>query len=94
LAEGSDGTVAATASRTTALSAAQIANVVRQLVALSSSVPSGMPTTVAIEMPDITTAAARPACFGATMRMAMPTPIAQKTPLAKPISIRVPRISG
>lgn len=69
-------------------------NVVRQSPALSSRVPSGMPTTVAMEMPDITTAAARLTCSSGTIRMAMVTPMAQKTPLAKPMIRRVPRISG
>ncbi len=93
-AEGSEGMVAATASSTSALRPAQIRKVVRQELTLSSRVPSGMPTTVAIEMPDITTAAALLACFSGTMRIAMLTPMAQNTPLAKPMNMRVTRISG
>ncbi|UQS26784.1 hypothetical protein L1857_30245 [Amycolatopsis thermalba] len=52
---------------------------------LSTTVPSGIPATVAME-PDITIAAARLAWRSGTMRIAMLTPIAQNTPLANPIT--------
>jgi hypothetical protein len=86
--------VVATARSTSTLRPAQIRKVVRQLVRLSRTVPSGMPTTVATEMPDITTAAARPAWRSGTMRIAMLTPMAQNTPLANPMTSRVARTSG
>jgi hypothetical protein len=94
LSDGSDGTATTTATSTSALSPAQMMNVARQLVMLSRTVPSGMPTTVAIEMPDITIAAALLAWRSGTMRIAMLTPIAQNTPLAKPMTSRVVRTSG
>jgi hypothetical protein len=53
-----------------------------------------MPTTVAIEMPDITTAAALLEWRSGTRRIAMLTPMAQNTPLAKPTHSRVVRIKG
>src|SRR5205823_1724702 len=86
--EGSDGTVAATARNTSALRPLQIRNVVRQLVRLSRYVPSGRPTTVAIEMPDSATADALLAWRSGTRRTAMLTPMAQNTPLAKPMMSR------
>jgi hypothetical protein len=49
---------------------------------------------MATEMPDMTTAAARLAWRPGTMRMAMLTPMAQNTPLAKPMMSRVVRTSG
>ncbi len=53
-----------------------------------------MPTTVAIEMPDITIAAALLAWRSGRRRIAMLTPMAQNTPLANPMSSRVARTSG
>ncbi|GAA3164993.1 hypothetical protein GCM10020001_107440 [Nonomuraea salmonea] len=67
---------------------------VRQSVRLSKAVPKGMPATAPIEMPDMTTDAARLACRSGTSRIAMATPIPQNTPLANPITSRVPSTSG
>ena len=53
-----------------------------------------MPATAAIEMPDSATAEARLAWRPGTRRIAMLTPIAQKTPLAKPMTSRVASTSA
>nr|BFE78255.1 hypothetical protein GCM10020093_008560 [Planobispora longispora] len=88
------GITAATARNTSALRPAQMRKVVRQSLRLSRAVPSGMPTTAAIEMPDITTAAALLAWRCGTRRIAMLTPMAQNTPLANPMASRVVSTSG
>ena len=88
LSDGSDGTVTATARRTRALRPLQITNVVRQLQIPARNVPSGMPATVAIDMPDKAIGAARFACRSGTSRIAMLTPMAQNVPLAKPMTRR------
>jgi hypothetical protein len=89
--EGSDGTAAATARSTRTPRPAQMRNVVRQSVRLSTTVPRGMPATAATDIPDITTAAALLAWRSGTMRIAMLTPMAQNTPLANPMTNRVSR---
>src|SRR5690242_14920383 len=92
--DGRSGTTVATATNTAVLRPLQSRKVVRQLVRLARYVPSGMPTTVAIEMPDSATADARLAWRSGTRRIAMLTPMAQNTPLAKPMASRVARTRG